>query len=53
MILKNAQTRSFATIESALRNALPSSLHLIILSGSLPASFCLLKTLGFLHWEHY
>src|SRR6218665_3338810 len=39
-----AQTRSFATIGSSLWNALPSSVRLTLLSGSLSASLCLLKT---------
>jgi len=39
-----AQTRSFATIGPSLWNALPSSLRLTLLSGSLSASLSLLKT---------
>ena len=39
-----AQTRSVATIGPTLWNALPSSLRVIILSGSLPTALSLLKT---------
>jgi len=39
-----AQTRSFANIGPSLWNALPPSLQLTLLSGSLPASFSLIKT---------
>src|SRR6218665_2451621 len=38
-----AQTRSFPIIGPSLWNALPSSLHITILSRSLPALFSLLK----------
>ena len=39
-----AQTRSFANIGPSLWNALPSSLRITLLSGSLPTSLSLLKT---------
>ena len=39
-----AQTRSFATVGPSLWNALPSSLLVTILSGSLRTPFSLLKT---------
>jgi len=41
-----AQTRSFATIGPSLWNALPSSLRLTLLSGSLSAYLSLLKPIS-------
>src|SRR6218665_967144 len=45
-----AQTRSFATIGQSLWNALPSSLRLTLLSGSLLASLFLFITAYFYYW---
>ena len=42
-----AQSRSFATIGPSIWNDLPQSLWLTLLSGSLPASFSLLKTFSY------